>query len=200
MHTITIPGLSGPGTWDIDPVAADFAEGVLSITAPGGTDLFTDPMGSALKDDAPRLAFPADAQFTLSACVSVDVFASTFDAGVLVVWADALRWGKLCFERSPQGQPMVVSVVTNSVSDDCNHVPVMQDHVYMRISRLDPAIALHYSLDGRLWHMVRHFALSGAKTFAVGFSAQSPTGDGATARFSEIRYTAEPIGDLRSGV
>ncbi len=200
MTVITIPGLRDPGTWDIDPVAADFTHGVLSITAPGDTDLFTDPAGNTLKDNAPRLAFPADAQFTLSARVSVEAFVSTFDAGVLTVWSDAERWGKLCFEYSPQGQPMVVSVVTNGVSDDCNHVPVTQDFVYMRISRMDPAIAFHYSLDGKTWHMVRYFALSGAQTFAVGFSAQSPTGGGATAHFSEIRYTTQPIADLRSGV
>ena len=200
MNTIEIPGLNGPGVWDIAPVAADFSDGVLSITAPGGTDLFTDPMGSTIKDDAPRIAFPADARFTLSARVSVDAFVSTFDAGVLFVWTDALRWGKLCFEFSPQGQPMVVTVTTNGVSDDCNHVPVTQDHVYMRISRMDPAIAMHYSLDGQTWHMVRYFALAGATSFAVGFSAQSPTGNGSTARFSEIRYSTEPIADLRSGV
>lgn len=199
MTAISIPGLSGPGVWDIEPVAATFEAGVLTIVAPAITDLFTDPAGGTPKDDAPRIVFPADARFTLSARISVD-FASTFDAGVLVVWADAQHWGKLCFEYSPQGEPMVVSVVTNGVSDDCNHVPVTHGDVYMRISRLDPAIALHYSLDGVTWHMARYFLLAGASTFTIGFTSQSPTGQGCTARFSEIRYTAEPIADLRSGV
>ncbi len=146
-----------------------------------------------------RWSFPVGAQFTLSAHVSVE-FASTFDAGVLVVWVDEQRWGKLCFEFSPQGEPMIVSVVTNGVSDDCNSVPLKRRDIYLRVSRLDPAIAFHYSEDGITWRMVRYFTLAGATEFGLGFSSQSPTGDGCTARFSEIRYAAEPIGDLRSGV
>ena len=199
MNPIELSGLPGPGAWNIDPVAAHVEGGVFTITAGPRTDLFTDPMGTALKDDAPRWSFPADARFTLSAHVSVE-FASTFDAGVLVVWADALHWGKLCFEFSPQGEPMIVSVVTNGVSDDCNSVPLARRDIFLRISRLDPAIAFHYSEDGVTWRMVRYFTLAGATAFSLGISSQSPTGQGCTARFSDIRYAPEPIADLRSGV
>ncbi len=199
MNSIEIPGLPSAGDWDIDPVAAGFEDGVLTITAGPITDLFTDPMGTTLKDNAPRWSFPADARFTLSAHVSVE-FASTFDAGVLVVWADDQHWGKLCFEFSPQGEPMIVSVVTNGVSDDCNSVPMVRRDIFLRISRMDPAIAFHYSEDGVTWRMVRFFRLAGATKFSLGFTSQSPTGQGCTARFSEIRYTAAAIADLRSGV
>jgi len=199
MNAIDLPGLPRPGAWDIDPVDAQVADGVFTITAGPITDLFTDPMGTTLKDDAPRWSFPADARFTLSAHVSVE-FASTFDAAVLVVRSDDQHWGKLCFEFSPQGEPMIVSVVTNGVSDDCNSVPMVRRDIFLRISRLDPAIAFHYSEDGLTWRMVRFFRLAGATKFSLGFTAQSPTGQGCTARFSDIRYTAQAIGDLRSGV
>lgn len=199
MNKLEVPGLPGLAEWDIEPVSARIEDGVLTITAGPITDLFTDPMGTTLTDNAPRLRFPADPRFTLSARVSVE-FASTFDAGVLVVRADDQHWGKLCFEFSPQGEPMIVSVVTNGVSDDCNSVPLARRDIFLRISRLDPAIAFHYSEDGVTWRMVRFFRLADATEFSLGFSSQSPTGQGCTARFSDIRYTAEAIADLRSGV
>jgi hypothetical protein len=43
--------------------------------------------------------------------------ASTFDAGVLLLWVDERHWGKLCFEFSPAGDPMIVSVVCRGVAD-----------------------------------------------------------------------------------
>ena len=93
------------------------------MTAGRETDLFTDPAGTMVKDDSPRLTFTPDPLFTLSAHVHVD-FAATYDAGVLLLYVDAQHWAKFCFEYSPQGKPMIVSVVTNGVSDDCNAVPL----------------------------------------------------------------------------
>ena len=61
--------------------------------------------------------------FLFQARVEVQV-GESFDAGVLVVWLDETTWAKLCFEYSPQREPMVVSVVTRGTSDDCNSVVV----------------------------------------------------------------------------
>jgi regulation of enolase protein 1 (concanavalin A-like superfamily) len=172
--------------------------GVLQIVAPARTDLFIDPAGGMVKDDSPRAVFTPDPQFTLSAHVTVD-FAATYDAGVLVLCADGLHWAKLCFEYSPQGEPMIVSVVTNGVSDDCNSVPLARNDIYLRVTRLGQAFAFHYSEDGKYWRLVRLFALQQVSNLAVGFSSQSPTGEGCRAAFQEIIYRAEGVKDVRSG-
>ena len=65
--------------------------------------------------------------------MSVD-FAATFDAGVLLLWVDERHWGKLCFEFSPAGEAMVVSVVTRGVSDDANAFMVTGRSVWLRVS------------------------------------------------------------------
>jgi regulation of enolase protein 1 (concanavalin A-like superfamily) len=171
----------------------------LSLTAGAGTDLFVDPGGGPPVLNAPRLLARPAGDYHLSARVTVD-FAATFDAGVLALFAHEGAWAKLCFERSPQGEAMVVSVVTQGVSDDANAFAVEGPQVWLRVSRLGPAHAFHASLDGSRWRFVRHFALEPADGLSVGFLAQSPAGSGCAVRFDHIVYRPERLGDLRSGM
>ena len=137
--------------------------------------------------------------FQLSARVRC-TFAGTFDAAALLVWAGERQWVKLAFEVSPQGEPMVVSVETAGRSDDANAFVVPGDAVWLRISRLGESCALHARLGGEGWRFVRHLPLPAPDGLRAGFLAQSPTGDGATARFDEIGFVPERLADLRSGV
>ncbi len=168
------------------------------IEAPGLTDFFVDPLKVATRLNAPSLLFDVLEDFTLSARVQTDA-PGTYDAGVLFVYQDDSSWAKLCFERSPQGQMMIVSVVTKGTSDDANAVVIPGDSVGLRISRLESAWAFHYSVDGSFWHMVRLFS-RGAGSYKAGFLAQSPVGAGCAVRFTELQYRAERLSDVRSGV
>jgi uncharacterized protein len=194
-----IAALPMPLRWETSPVSWNIVdEAALTITAGARTDLFVDPQGDAETLNAPRLLADVTGDFLLSARVTVG-FAATFDAGVLLLYAGERTWAKLCFEYSPQRQPMVVSVVTRGVSDDCNSFVVEGDQVWLRIARVGRAFAFHASTDGTFWHFVRHFALDAAETLAAGFSAQSPTGEACTATFDAVRYVPERLHDLRSG-
>jgi regulation of enolase protein 1 (concanavalin A-like superfamily) len=195
-----IPGLPMPLRWLSEPVRSDVSEdGSLLIEAGPRTDWFVDPQGEAEPVlNAPALVGDPSGDYLLSARVRVD-FAAAYDAGVLVLYAGERLWAKLCFEYSPQGEPMVVSVVTRGVSDDCNSFVVAGDAVWLRIARMGRAFAFHASTDGDRWQLVRHFALEAAGEPAVGFEAQSPTGDGCTATFADIRYEERRLADLRSG-
>ena len=126
-------------------------------------------------------------------------FGATFDAGVLQLRQRDDLWAKLCFEFSPAGQPTIVSVVTHGVSDDCNSAPIDDAAIYLRIAQLPAATAFHYSRNGQHWHLVRYFSLGAAERVQVGFSAQSPTGTKCAAVFSEIRYQAGLLKNIRSG-
>ena len=198
MSDFTLPALPAALTWCNSPADWQVESETLHISAGPVTDLFTDPANGAAKDDSPRAVFTPDPQFTLSAHVTVD-FAGTYDAGVLVLYADADHWAKLCFELSPQGEPMVVSVVTNGVSDDCNSTPLARNNVYLRVTRLGRAFAFHYSEDGSYWRMVRYFALRQTAGLRVGFSSQAPTGTGCHAVFDRIQYRPAAVKDVRSG-
>lgn len=173
----------------------------LMLTAGPRTDLFLDPQGAVQMTNAPRLLFKPRNDFMLSARVRVG-FGATYDAGVLLVYADETHWAKLCFEYSPQQQPMIVSVVNKDTSDDCNSIIYPSEQVYLRVSGLNGAqqgFAFHYSHDAVYWHLVRYFSLGKEIDARVGFSAQSPTGEVCQAIFDQIAYAPTRLGDLRSG-
>jgi regulation of enolase protein 1 (concanavalin A-like superfamily) len=198
MDTINLPNLpyalhwlNQPQSWDVSP------EGQLTITAPAKTDWFIDPQGTVNLSNAPVLLFPTSGPCRLRAQVSVN-HVSRFDAGVLLVYESPLAWAKLCLEFSPQGRPMIVSVVTKGISDDCNAF-VVRGPMHLRVSRLEKAYAFHVSENGAEWNLIRYFRLEDHTNAQMGFLAQSPTGDGCTASFADIRFEKRLLADIRSG-
>jgi len=172
----------------------DLVPGPLLIDAGPRTDFFVDPVDGKVVANAPARMARVEGDFVLSALVEV-AFKATFDAGALIVWADDRRWAKLAFELSPQHERMVVSVVTCGRSDDCNSTVVDAGTVWLRIARMGEAYAFHASRDAERWDLVRHFHLAGA--VEIGFAAQSPTGDGCEATFSDIRLEQRTLLDIR---
>lgn len=202
MGSMTIAiGPLPPLAWTHGAGVAETSSDGLVLTAAARTDWFNDPgTGDRAARLATSLSFdPGDTDFQLSARVGVAGTRSTFDAGVLTLWGDDDHWAKLCFEQSPQGQAMVVSVVTDGRSDDANGPVIDEPAVWLRISRIGVAFAFHYSQDGRHWHFARHFRLSGATPLAVGFLAQAPLGERAVASFDEISFARRTLADLRDG-
>ena len=197
--SFTLHGIPKPLSFRTEPLDWELTEERLTIVAGPRTDLFCSPEGAQRSDNSPAALFVSnDRDFLLRARVHVDHVA-TFDAGVLQIRADEERWAKLCFELSPAGAPMVVSVVTRGTSDDCNSIVVNSSALYLRIARRGDAFAFHWSVDGKRWDLVRHFTLGQVSELRVGFSAQSPTGEGCRCQFSEARYDAARLADIRDG-
>jgi regulation of enolase protein 1 (concanavalin A-like superfamily) len=200
VEAITLEAVPFALGWLSTPAAWSQANGSLTIDAGPRTDWFIDPAGNATPIlNAPALVGRIAGDFVFGARVEVD-FSETFDAGVLVVHSGELAWAKLCFERSPDAEPTIVSVVTRGVSDDANSLVVDGNSVWLRIARLGSAFAFHASTDGSRWRLVRHFALAAAETPAAGFLVQSPLGEGCRARFDEISFEARRLDDLRNGL
>jgi regulation of enolase protein 1 (concanavalin A-like superfamily) len=199
MGPTVLPALPFPLRWLSPPAESGVADETLTIVAGPRCDWFIDPDGvSEPVLNAPALVGEPEGDFILSARVTVD-FAATFDAGVLVLFGNDRTWAKLCFEYSPAGEPMVVSVVTRGVSDDCNAFAVEGNQVWLRVARLGAAFAFHASSDGRIWRLVRYFGLDHVGALAAGFEAQSPMGDGCRVNFDEIRFEPARLADLRNG-
>lgn len=178
--------------------------GSLAATAPARTDIFIDPAarreGEGIVLNAPALlGTPPEGDYQLAAHVTVD-FAATADAGVLLLWADERNWAKLCFEYSPDGRPMLVTVVCRGVADDANSFTVDGHSVWLRVSRVGEAYAFHGSTDGAHWELLRVFRLEvPLAEVRLGFEVQSPHGEGCAVRFDRVRFVSETLAELRDG-
>jgi regulation of enolase protein 1 (concanavalin A-like superfamily) len=186
--------------WQGPALPASYEDSTLTISATAGNDWFNDPQSDSRDHSASALLFAQAGDFMLSAKVTVE-FHDTFDAGVLCLRISENYWAKLCFEFSPQRQPMVVSVVTRGISDDANAVVIDGNTVHLRISRMGPAYAFHYSNDGSYWNFVRCFRLADDGTAAdAGFMVQAPSAIDCTGSFTDIVLSPTTLADLRSGV
>lgn len=172
-------------------------DGSFRLNAAAGVDWTNDASGAEPQHAATSLAFTVHEDFQLSARISVEHPRTTFDAGALSLWADEDHWAKLCFEWSPHGAAMVVSVVTDHYSDDANAVDIDAESAWLRVSKIGPAFAFHSSPDGRDWRFVRLFRLLTEKPLQAGFLAQAPLGDTAAAMFSDVRFVRETLTELR---
>jgi len=196
-----LPGVPFPFASSGSPACqASLDGGTLTLVSGPKSDLFIDPAGDeATRPDAGRwTGLPGEDDFTFSARVTVG-FASTFDAGVLLLYLSERRWAKLCYEFSPQRKPTAVTVVTRNTSDDSNSFETAGGPLWLRITRSGRVWAFHAAVNGTYWQLLRYFTLGEASGARVGFLAQSPAGAGCTAIFDSVTYTSGAPGNLRDG-
>jgi len=196
--TVSLKGIPGELRWKNSPEAWKIEEDRLTIVAGRNTDWFISPLDGKVSASAPLLLFEPAADFILSARVRVDL-TRQWAAGFLMVYVNDSTWAKLALELSAYKEPTVVTLVTRGISDDCNSAVVAGDSVYLQVAHSGKALFFYSSSDGHCWKLVRAFALGTGEALRIGFAAQSPVGDGATAVFSEIRYAARRILDVFAG-
>ncbi|GAB3647738.1 DUF1349 domain-containing protein [Glycomyces tarimensis] len=200
--SVNLIGLPFALAWDqgVEPPSWTQSDTGLYATAAAQTDWYTyapDP-NVATRNAAALLGVPPDGDWQLSARITVG-FNGTYDAGALALAADDAHWAKFCFEFSPQSQGMVVSVVTNGVSDDANGWTVEGNAYWFRISRLGKGFAFHASADGEHWEFVRCFALHSDLPLRTGLLVQAPSGQGCEVAFESLAFKAETLKELRDG-
>ena len=194
----TLEGISAPLTWQHTPEQWKIVNGK-TLTIAGGkqTNWFANPFDGAQDDNSPRLVFKPTEDFALSAKVDVD-FRTKWDAGVLVLYVNDHLWAKLCFEMTVENHPAIVSVVTRETSDDNNSIAIPGNSVYLKIAKAGSAIFFYTSQDGENWSIIRTFTLGKNPDLRIGFSSQSPAGEGCVSVFSRIQYVPKAI-NLWSG-
>ena len=147
--TLMLPTIPHTLHWETPAVHhAVNADGALVMSAGPRSDHFIDPRGAVTITNSPRLLCTPDPTFLLSAHAHGDLVA-TYDAAVLMLYVSELSWAKLCLELSPQGEPMIVSVVTNGLSDDCNSVVLASADAWLRVAGLGNACLLYTSPSPR---------------------------------------------------
>ncbi len=202
MTNITIAHLLRPLTCHTQPQVDvhQAASGTVTLTAHAGDDLFADPSTDSLVASASLFTFETIGDFQFQAKVKVD-FQASFDSGVLVGFFDDQVWFKICAEIDPLGIRRIVTVVTNGRSDEANSTHLVGEDVHLRITRTGGTFALHAASDGKHWDLIRYFALNqhNNEVLRVGIAAQSPSGDGTRATFSEFGWKDVGLSDPRDG-
>lgn len=173
-------------------------DNLVQITAPSRTDFFINPDNGEAKSNAPFFYTDVQGDFVLRSKVRHE-FLSTYDAAVLMIMDSDDLWAKLCLEFTDFNTYSIVSVVTNGVSDDANGPTIQDKSVWLQIARKGTTFALHYSLDGEEFQMVRFFKLPVSDTLKVGIVSQSPTGKGLISDFSDLQLERISLNDIRVG-
>ena len=182
--------LCPPAEWHAEPAR-------LVVSAPAQTDWFIDPISGRAVRTAPLLVGPPPTgDVTWEAHVDLDGDA-LFDAAGLFVYDDGNHWAKLALEVTAAG-PTIVSVVTDTFSDDCNSTVLAQSSAWLRLARLGEAIAFHASDGGGRWELVRVFRAPSAAP-RIGFICQAPTGTGCIGTFDAIAFNTRSLSDIRDG-
>jgi|SRR5690606_16745048 len=171
---------------------------VIQITAPAKTDYFVNPENGDIKNNAPFLYEDIQGDFVIRVKVRHD-FISKFDGAALFIMEHDTCWAKLCYEYTDFNTYAVVSVVTDGLSDDANGVNLKDKSVWLQIGRKGDAFAMHYSVDGSNYEMVRVFNLKTSDTIKVGIVSQSPTGEGLVSDFSELQIEKVTMASIRAG-
>ena len=191
-----------PYTLRIDQpyVKADLAADHVTLTAPKGSDMFTDPSNGQATITAPRLTFHADGDFIFSARVDAG-FMAKYDGAALVLYGDDAHWAKLLFEHLDDHTNGVTSSVVDPRSDDDYHVrlPVDDRQVWLKIVRAGTMVIFYTSQDGTHWDMLRDFAFDSPVPVAIGFETQAPVGEQFTGTFTNIRFDAKTFTDFWQG-
>ncbi|MCD7962960.1 MAG: DUF1349 domain-containing protein [Rikenellaceae bacterium] len=198
---VTMQGIPYPLEWVNTPLSWDVDGSDFTLVGGKGSRLFVDPRKESRDDTGPMLLFQPDETFLFSCKMKVE-FGAVFDAGVLMIYDNTDLWAKLCFEYAPdpEQRPTMVSVINKKYSDDSNHHYVDGDEVYARIAGLGGgAYAFHYSMDGETWYLLRYFEMGTDKKLRIGFLSQSPRGEQCKTVFSEIKYSSDKLGNIRSG-
>ena len=132
--------------------------GALEFRCDEGLDFFIDPNGKLSNTTLPILLLPIEntKPFTLIAKVTPEFTTEgLYNAADLFVYSNDSLWQKLAFEQDEYGNHRVVSVRTKETSDDSNHDKLDTASVYLKISSDTKTIANYYSVDKKVWHMVR---------------------------------------------
>jgi regulation of enolase protein 1 (concanavalin A-like superfamily) len=124
-------------------------------------------------------------------------FKALYDLGSIVVYDNTNKWIKFAYENSDSGNPAMVSVITDGVSDDCNGEKIYEEGVWMQIIRKSNNFSLHYSKDKVAWTLVRIFQLDMKDEIKLGISAQSPMGDRCIVKFEDLEIMENAYINIR---
>lgn len=173
--------------WHQEPPAWQQEGAVLSVTAAPKTDFWRKTHDSGVRDNGHFYFTTVTGDFVAQVKLTGD-YAAQYDQAGLMVRLDEAHWLKCGIELA-EGMQYASTVVTRDWSD-WSLLPLAPSDrarpVWIRVQRQGPTFAVHYSLDGHDYTMMRQAFLGEAATVNVGPMIASPTGSGFRVTFEEL--------------
>lgn len=175
--------LNPPENW-----SADGAQ--LRVTTDANTDFWRKTAYGFIRDSGHFFGTEVDGDFTAQLHVAAQ-YCALYDQAGMMVRIDAENWIKCGVEFS-DGQLLLSTVLTAEKSDwAVSLAPAMPDGFWLRVTVEKGAIRVQYSLDGKLWPLLRLAPFPEAGHYRVGPMCCTPERGGLEVAFSH--FTVGPV-------
>jgi len=159
------------------------AEGdTITVTVGSKTDFWRKTHDGGVRDSGHFYFQEVTGDFVAEVRLSAD-YGALYDQAGLMVRLDDSNWLK-CGIEFFEGMQHASVVVTRDFSDwSVVALKPAPSRLWLRVMREGYTFAVHYSLDGETYSMLRQAYLTHAPVVSVGVMCCAPIGDGFTVRF-----------------
>ena len=171
--------------WLNEPLKWNSRDRAIEVTSEGDTDFWRETHYGFIRDSGHFYYEKVTGDFIATVKVSGE-YRDLYDQAGLMVRLDRYSWLKCGIELVEKVQ-QVSAVVTRDYSDwSIVPMPTNPPAIWLRVTRQDSTIEIHYSLDNQKYTMLRMAYLTSAETLEVGIMCASPQGQGFTTIFEEL--------------
>lgn len=178
--------------WLNEPTQWHKTEGGLQVVTDQQTDFWRSTWYGFERHSGHLYGCEVTGEFTFQVCVEGE-FTTLYDQAGLMLLQDEAHWLKAGIEYN-DAQPMIGSVLTNPRSDWATGIFTGNPRrFWLRLTRLADCLRLQYSIDGKVWPLLRLAPFSPSERCFIGVMCCTPERQGLAVRFSDLRLTP-PLG------
>jgi uncharacterized protein len=171
--------LNEPSNWKIQDT-------IIEVTSNQNTDFWRKTHYGFIRDTGHFYFREFTGNFIAQVKVS-GKYQDLYDQAGLMVRLDQNNWLK-CGIELVEGVQQISAVVTRDYSDwSVMPMPNNPTSIWLKVTRRDSAIEIHYSLDGQQYTMLRMAYLTSVATVGVGIMCASPEGTGFVTVFEQFK-------------
>jgi regulation of enolase protein 1 (concanavalin A-like superfamily) len=161
----------------------------LAASAAPKTDFWRKTHDGGMRDNGHFYYCSVEGDFTAGVKITGD-YADQYDQAGLMVRVDETLWLK-CGVELVDGRPYASAVVTRDWSDWSTAPLDRPGELWIRVQREGPTFAVHYSLDGQTYSLIRQAFLTETPHVDVGPMLAAPKGDGFSVTFQQLSINAQ---------
>lgn len=172
-------------SWLNQPTKWTLEDGTLRVISDDKTDFWRKTSYGFIRDSGHFFSVATDGDFTAQVHVTGH-YATLYDQAGLMVRIDEEHWIKCGVEFS-DGQLWLSTVLTAGKSDWAVSVaPAMPNGFWLRVTASQGVIRVQYSVDGKLWPLLRLAPFPVAARYLVGPMCCTPERGGLEVAFSQF--------------